>query len=99
MVSKIDPALLLQNLGAIPERELLFVPENLRYLMDAVVIPLLNEQTVSLSSLDYDQFEETDLDSLEQYVDKVTGKNSDLWLLRTELGRLSPLSIHRPVFC
>lgn len=99
MVSKIDPALLLQNLGAIPERELLFVPENLRYLMDAVVIPLLNEQTVSLSSLDYDQFEETDLDSLEQYIERDTGKNSDLWLLRTDIDRLSPLSIHRPVFC
>lgn len=99
MVSKIDLALLLQNLGAIPERELLFVPENLRYLMDTVVIPLLNKQTVSLSSLDYDQFEETDLDSLEQYIERDTGKNSDLWLLRTDIDRLSPLSIHRPVFC
>lgn len=99
MVNKVDLELLLQNMLALPEKGQSPVPEELRYLMDAVVIPLLNEHTVSLSGLDYDRFEEADLDLLERYVDRATNRNSRLWLLRTELDRLSPLCVHRPVFC
>ncbi len=99
MANKVDPELLLQNMLALLEKEPPPVPEDLRYLMDAVVAPLLNERAVPLSSLDYSRFEESDLDSLERYIDRFADKDHLLRLLGDELGRLSPLCLPGPVFC
>lgn len=98
MIQKFDMELLLQNMLALPEKGKAPVPEDLRYLMDAVVIPLLNEETVSLTSLDYDRFEEADLDSLEQYINNA-GRDSGLWTLKADLDRLAPFCLSQPVFC
>lgn len=99
MNQKFDPELLLQNMLALPEKGKAPVPEDLRYLMDTVVIPLLKEETVPLAGLDYDRFEEIDLDSLEEYIKKAADRDGGLWLLESELSRLSPLCVPCPVFC
>ena len=99
MNQKFDPELLLQNMLALPEKGKAPVPEDLRYLMDTVVIPLLNEETVPLAGLDYDRFEEMDLDSLEEYIKKAADRDGGLWLLESELSHLSPLCGPCPVFC
>lgn len=99
MANKIDRELLLQNMLALPEEELSPIPKNLYYLMEAIVTPLLNDETIPLSSLDYDRFEEDDLDFLVGYMEEIEKKDSRLRWLNSEIGRLSPLCVHQPVFC
>jgi len=99
MAEKIDRVFLIQNLLEILETERPVVPEDLRYLMDTIVTPLLNDQTVPLDSLDYDQFSEADLDALEQYIERAAGKDKRFSLLKSDLAGLSPLCVPQPVFC
>jgi len=99
VTKQIDLELLLQNMLALPEQGKLPVPEDLRYLVETVVVPLLNGQTVPLSSLDYDRFDDADLNSLERYIDKTAGRNSGLWTLEANLIRLAPFCLSQPVFC
>lgn len=101
MARRIDEALLFQYLLELKEKEPFSVPENIRYLMDAVVTPILNDRTVRLSDLDFDRFDEEALDALEQYVEEVTGKSDYSYQHQVELhlGRLSPLYSSQPVFC
>lgn len=99
MARTIDKALLFQYLLELKERDPLFIPENIRYLMDTVVTPLLNDQTVRLTDLNFDRFDEDALDTLEQYVGEVAGKIDPLHQLDYQLARLSPLSVSDPIFC
>lgn len=99
MASKIDWELFLQNMLVLPEKNASPLPENLSYLMNAIVIPLLDGSVVPLSSLDYDRFEEDDLDSLEEYIENNPLEYDRLCRFNSEIDRLSPLCVPQSVFC
>lgn len=99
MANKIDCGLLLQNMLDAPEEQQPSISENLRYLMEAIITPMLNDQEVPLSDLDFDRFEEDDLDILAQHIEEIEEKDTRLRKLNSEIGRLSPLCVHQPVFC
>ncbi len=99
MANMIDQGLLLRNLALLPEARPLTVPEDLSYLMEAIVIPLLNDQSVTLASLDYDRFDEEELDSLMAYLDGVTEKVERLREIILPIEKLAPLCVSHPVFC
>ena len=101
MARTINDTLLFQYLLELKEKDPLGVPENIRYLMEAVVTPLLNDQPVRLTDLNFDRFDKDALDALEQYVNELTGKNDHQHqrLMDFQLGRLSPLCVGQPIFC
>lgn len=99
MASMIDRGLLLKNLALLPEAKPLASPEEHSYLMEAIVAPLLNDQTVTLASLDYDRFDEKDLDSLLAYLDGVTERVERLREIIIPMEKLAPLCVSHPVFC
>lgn len=99
MANKIDCGLLLQNMMTLSAEDQPPISENLHYLMEAIITPLLNDQEVPLSDLDFDRFEEDDLDILAQHIEDIEEKDTRLRKLNSEIGRLSPLCVHQPVFC
>lgn len=94
-----DWGVLLENLAMLPTVEPSTVPEEFSYLMEAIIIPLLDEQTVTLDGLDYDRFEEDKLDSLIAYLDGITEKTERLREIILPIEKLAPLCVSHPVFC
>lgn len=99
MVNKVDLKILLQNLGTLPEAAPPEYTLGVRYLVDVLVMPLLEDRTVMLDSLDYDRFGQDDLDALFGHLDHTGELIYRLEDLASSLGKLPPCCIPRPIFC
>ena len=87
------------NLLALPGSPAPTPPANVRYLMDALVTPLMEERQVDLESLDYSRFEQEDLDDLDAYVGDLDKRFNDLLQMCGSLEKLPALCAPFPVFC
>lgn len=99
MVHKIDLELLLQNLQGMPEAPPPEYTPGVRYLLGVLVIPLLEDRTVVLDSLNYDRFSYDDLNALLDHLEYAGRQACCLGDLASSLCKLPPCSALRPVFC
>ena len=99
MARTLDQKLFIQHLLELPQENLPEPPEEIQYLMDHIVAPLLDDQFVSLQELDFDQFDEERLDQLEEYVDWRGNGAGPLYALAGDVQKLPSACRMSPSFC
>ncbi|WP_432353311.1 hypothetical protein [Anaerotruncus rubiinfantis] len=99
MKQQLDLKFFIKNLQELPEAEYLASPDDLRYLMDALVNPMRSDHDVELTDLDFDQFDYEDLDLLERHLRQMEDRIGKMYNMNDLLKSIHPACSLGAAFC
>lgn len=69
------------------------------YLLEQILLPCMNNETVCLRDINFDAFDAEDVDLLERYYDRLGKEVGKLWQLMDTLRNLPPQAQKSRQFC
>ena len=96
---ELDLKLLFQHLAQVPDEPAVSSEGVSPYLLEHVLTPALNGRTVPISGIDFDAFEENDIETLADYYDRLVSAERKMTGFVSGLSKTVPAAGAVRAFC